>query len=103
MYPDERSLVARMADRPFALLGVNSDADLEILKSRMKEESITWRSWRNGGSTTGPISTRWNVRGWPTIYLVDSGGVIRHKGHSGDELMAAIDDLVDRAEAVSAR
>ncbi len=99
MYPHERSLVEKMKDRPFALLGVNSDEDLEKLRQRMEEEEITWRSWRNGGSTSGPISTRWNVRGWPTIYVIDHRGVIRFKNVRGDALDRAIEELVAEAEA----
>ena len=102
MYPHERSLVKRMADRPFALLGVNSDEDLDALKERMTEENITWRSWRNGGTTSGPISTEWNVSGWPTLYVIDHKGVIRHKGLRGEELDAALDVLVAEAEAEAA-
>jgi hypothetical protein len=45
MYPHERSLVADLKDKPFALLGVNSDSDLSVLKPRLVEESITWLSW----------------------------------------------------------
>ncbi len=101
MYPHERSLVKKMADRPFVLLGVNSDEDLEQLKGRMAEESITWRSWRNGGSTRGPISSKWNVTGWPTIYVIDHKGVIRHKNLRGDALDEAIEELVAEAEAES--
>ena len=99
MYPHERSLVEKMEGRPFALLGVNSDEDLEKLRERMQEENITWRSWRNGGSTAGPISTQWNVSGWPTIYLIDHRGVIRHKDLRGEELDQAIEELVSKAEA----
>ena len=98
MYPHERSLVEKMKDRPFALLGVNSDEDLEKLRQRMEEEEITWRSWRNGGSTTGPISSRWNVRGWPTIYVIDHRGVIRFKDLRGEALDRAIEELVAEAE-----
>ena len=32
MYPHERSLVKRLADQPFALVGINSDKDREKLK-----------------------------------------------------------------------
>ena len=103
MDPHERSLVKELAGRPFALLGVNSDEDLEALKARMVEENITWRSWRNGGSTSGPISTAWNVSGWPTIYLIDHEGVIRHKDLRGDELEKAIEALVEVAEAAAAK
>ena len=34
MYPHERSLVKRLENKPFALLGVNSDRDREALKNR---------------------------------------------------------------------
>ena len=101
MYPHERSLVKKMSDRPFALLGVNSDEDLDALKERMVEENITWRSWRNGGSTSGPISSKWNVSGWPTIYVIDHEGIIRHKNLRGEELDAALEVLIAKAEGGS--
>ncbi len=83
MYPHERSLVKRLKDEPFALLGINSDRDREKIKQTCKDKKITWRSFWNGGSTNGPISTAWNVRGWPTIYILDDKGVIRFKGPRG--------------------
>jgi len=98
MYPHERSLVSEYASRPFAIIGVNSDDDREVLKERILEESITWRSFWNGGSTRGPISTTWNVSGWPTLYLIDHEGVIRHKGLRGDKLDTALEELVPKAE-----
>ncbi len=98
MYPHERSLVSEYASRPFAIIGVNSDDDREVLKERILEESITWRSFWNGGSTRGPISTTWNVSGWPTLYLIDHEGVIRHKGLRGDKLDSALEEMVPKAE-----
>ncbi len=94
MYPHERSLVKRLADEPFALIGVNSDRDLEALKKVIKKENITWRSFRNGGSKTGPISSAWNVRGWPTIYVLDHKGVIRYKNVRDEQLDKAVDTLL---------
>ena len=86
MYPHERSLVKDMKDRPFALIGVNSDADKEKLRPRMEEENITWRSFWNGPKGTGgPISEAWNVSGWPTLYVIDHNGVIRAKSVGFDK------------------
>jgi hypothetical protein len=102
MYPHERSLVKKMEGKPFALVGVNSDRDRAELKKAMEKENITWRSFWNGGSTSGPISTRWAVRGWPTLYLIDHKGVVRKKwvGSPGDKVMnQEIDRLVKEAEA----
>jgi hypothetical protein len=79
MYPHERSLVKRLEGKPFALVGINSDADREKLKEVLKKEQITWRSWWDGGSTWGPIASKWNVTGWPTIYVLDAKGVIRSR------------------------
>src|SRR5947209_15620884 len=95
MYPHERSLVKRLEGKPFALLGVNSDTDKEELKKRMAEEKITWRSFWNGPKgTDGPISRAWNVRGWPTVYVLDPRGVIRAKGVRGKQMDRVVDELL---------
>ena len=98
MYPHERSLVKRLADKPFALLGVNSDDDKDKLKKVLEEEKITWRSWWDGGSTEGPIATKYNVRGWPTIYVLDAKGVIRYKDVRGEAMDKAVDALLKEME-----
>jgi len=94
MYPHERSLVKRLANEPFALVGVNSDEDREELKRTLVKEEITWRSFWDGGSRSGPIATKWNVTGWPTIYVIDAKGVIRFKGVRGDAMDKAVDELL---------
>ncbi len=102
MYPHERSLVKRLENKPFALIGINSDTDKDKLKEAMQKENITWRSFWNGPhGTSGPISERWNVHGWPTMYLIDAKGVIRHKflgSPGGETLDKLIDELVKEAE-----
>ena len=80
MYPHERSLVKKLSDKPFALIGVNSDRNLDRIRKTVKEKDLTWRSFWNGEQGTGgPISQEWQVTGWPTIYVMDSQGVIRYK------------------------
>ena len=95
MYPHERSLVKRLENEPFALIGVNSDGDLEKLRPRLEEENITWRSFWNGPKGTGgPISERWGVKGWPTIYVLDHEGRIRFKNIRGEGIDKAVDQLL---------
>ena len=93
MYPHERSLVARMKDKPFTLLGVNSDS-AERYRKAIKENDITWPSFWDGGNTRGPIVTKWAVTGWPTIYVLDAKGVIRYKGVRGEAMDDAVDTLM---------
>ena len=100
MYPHERSLVSKLKDEPFALIGVNSDRDLAKLRPRLKEENISWRSFWNGpNGTSGPISAKWGVRGWPTIYILDHKGVIRFKGPRGEKMDEAVDQLLEEMGA----
>ena len=82
MYEHERSLVKRLEGKPFALIGVNSDSNREELKKVLVDEHITWRSFWAGG-TSGPIPTQWQIMGWPTVFIIDHKGVIRHKFDQG--------------------
>jgi hypothetical protein len=72
---------------------VNSDADREGLQKVMRKKHISWRSFWDE-STDGPISRAWNVTGWPTNYVIDYEGVIRHKKKRGESLDRAIGDLL---------
>jgi hypothetical protein len=99
MYPHERSLVKRLENRPFALIGINSDRDRDELKKVLENEKITWRSFWNGGSTDGPISNAWKVRGWPTIYVLDANGVIRARDVRGEAMDHAVDELLAELDA----
>ena len=98
MFPHERSLVKRLENAPFALIGVNSDKDKQLIKDKNVKQGITWRSFWNGTEGTGgPISKEWRVRGWPTLFVIDHEGVIRRRwlGSPGDQIMdAAIDEAI---------
>ena len=83
---------------------MNSDADREATKQVVQEYDLTWRSFWNGGSTAGPISSAWNVNVWPTVYVIDHEGVIRWKSVRGrkvrtEDLDETIAALVAGAEA----
>ena len=98
MYPHERSLVAKMKGKPFALIGVNSDSK-EKVQAALKRENITWRSFWDGGNTGGPIATQYGVQSWPTIYVIDHEGIIRYKGVRGNAMDAAVEDLLGKVSA----
>jgi hypothetical protein len=99
MIPHERSLVEQMKDKPFALIGINSDRDKDYFHSKAKEMGVTLRSFWNGPrGTSGPISSKWGVRGWPTIYVLDHKGVIRFTGTRGERMTAAVEQLLGEME-----
>jgi hypothetical protein len=99
MYDHERSLVARLQNKPFALVGVNSDDTRESAKKAVTDEHLTWRSFFDGNG--GPIAGQWQIASFPTVYLIDHKGVVRHIhiGNPGDEVLdQEIDQLVKEAE-----
>jgi hypothetical protein len=98
MLPHEKALVKRLQDKPFALLGINNDGTADEVRPRFQKEGITWRNAIE--PEKGSLASRWNVNGYPTLYLVDAEGVIRHSwlGSPGDEVLdQAIDALLDEA------
>ncbi len=100
MIPHERSLVERLKDKPFALIGINSDTDKDYYHSEAKSMGVTWRSfWAGPRGTGGPIPSKWGVRGWPTIYVLDHKGVIRFTGTRGPAMDKAVDQLLGEMEA----
>jgi peroxiredoxin len=95
MYPQERALVAKLKDKPFALVSVSTDADVETLTKSIASGEITWRCWWDG--TSGPITTRWGIDGFPSIFVLDRSGVIRFKDVRGDDLDKAVASLLGEA------
>jgi hypothetical protein len=102
MLPHERSLVTKLEKKPFVLLGVDSDPDKAKFKEQCAKEQVTWPFFYDG-STSGPIATAWKVRVWPTIYVLDAKGVIRHKGLQDEALEKAVEALIAEAEAAAAK
>jgi peroxiredoxin len=97
-YPQERELVAKLKDRPFALLCVNTDPDVATLKKSIASGEITWRCWWDG-ETTQPITTRWGISSFPSIFVIDRAGVIRFKEVYGADLDRAVASLLDEPSA----
>jgi thiol-disulfide isomerase/thioredoxin len=98
MVPHERAMSQRLEGKSFALVGVNGDETQTDADRAVAKENMTWRSFWNGGGAEGPISTAWNVHGWPTVCVLDSKGVIRLKfeGYGGKKSDSLLDEIVDQ-------
>jgi hypothetical protein len=95
--------VKNLADRPFALIGVNvGGLSVKELGEVMAREKLTWRSFADPGQAGhGSIAKQWNLSNTPTFYLLDHRGVIRHKWTAppgAKALDAAMEKLLREAE-----
>ena len=92
MLPHERALVERLKNKPFALIGINTD-DPATWRQRSKADPISWRNALEG-SNRGQLCRAWSVDRFPTIYVLDGKGVIRYANVRGEAMDKAVDELL---------
>jgi thiol-disulfide isomerase/thioredoxin len=91
MIPHEREMVERLKDKPFALISVSGDDKVETLRTFLEKEKMPWTHWfaeRKG------ILKDWNIRYFPTIYILDHTGKIRFKDLRGEKMEEAVNELL---------
>jgi thiol-disulfide isomerase/thioredoxin len=93
-FPAEKELATKYADKPVALLGVNSDSEKEIAVKLAKEEGLSWPSYFDEGTTRGPIARQWAIEFWPTVILLDHRGVIRYRFKGMKKVDEAVEILL---------
>jgi|ERR1051325_8519264 hypothetical protein len=109
MIPHERSLVEKYKGRPFVIVGVESEPDIEFARRKSKEAGIAWRNFWNGPIpqfprvSLGPISGAWGISSWPTVFLLDANGRVRYRNPRGEALDRAIESLLDELVAAESR
>lgn len=93
MIPHEREMVERLKDKPFVFISVSADDDKKDLEGFLEKEKMPWTHWWNKGAEN-PMLRDWNIRFFPTIYILDAEGKIRFKGVRGKQMDKAVDDLL---------
>jgi len=100
MIPHNREVAKKLADKPFVLVSVSADEKKETLEAFMKKQEMPWTHWWDGRG--GKVAELWDVEAYPTLYVIDHKGVIRHKqrgfGDDSKELDEMIEKLVKAAE-----
>jgi hypothetical protein len=86
-----------MEGRPFVLLGVNGDHEVQTIQQVGLRDHLPWRNWWNGGSH-GPLTEIYAVKSWPTTLVLDADGVVRYRGLYGEQLDRAVEALVRETE-----
>ncbi len=97
LQPMLAEISTRHHSKPLSILGVNTDDRVTALKA-LASSSLDWRCWLDG-STSGPITREWNLRHFPTLYLIGPDGVILEKDPSLPALSQALDRAFNTVEA----
>lgn len=88
-----RSLMDEMKGEPFVLLEVSHGVK-ETVESHVENGEIVWPVVWDGPTAGGPIEKIWAVESWPTIYVIDSNGVIRNRDIYLRDLAGAVRSLI---------
>jgi peroxiredoxin len=100
MLPVQRALlkrlnsVERLKDK-FVLVSVSADPRKAKVKQFIADNPMPWTHWYNGNK--GGIVEAWDVRVFPTTYVLDARGVIRYKfaGKANEKLLnRAVNNLL---------
>jgi peroxiredoxin len=92
MYTDNRKLIEQYRHQPFAVLGVLKYDTQEAADAEVEKGEINWRCWYDG--VKGPITRRWNISGWPTVFLIDGKGTIRHRDPPDEKIGELVAELL---------
>ena len=97
-YPYQRLMLEIFNEDSVTLLAVNSDDDRDYALRAREDSDLHFRAWWDGYGehhAFGPIATAWDVREWPTIYVLDANGVIRYVHKHDLEVVLAAQVLLD--------
>jgi thiol-disulfide isomerase/thioredoxin len=96
MIPHEREMVEKFKDKPFVLVSISADEEKKELEDFIAKEPMPWAHWWDGAEAT--LLRQWNIQSFPTIYVIDAKGVIRHKNVRGEQLEKAVAGLLAEAK-----
>ena len=79
---------AQLKDKNAVVIGVNTDIETEAKKA-LADYQVSFRNVLDNTSS-GPNTTLYNLRNFPTLYLIDPKGLIAIKNGSLDAMVAQI-------------
>ena len=102
MWAHNRRIVEMFQDKPFAFLGILAE-DASKLQPLVADKKVTWQNWVDGQD--GPIGKAWRISAYPTLYIIDHEGIIRHVARGAvpaQRLQSAVRELLDKVPATDA-
>jgi thiol-disulfide isomerase/thioredoxin len=97
MIPHTNQLFEKMKGKPVVIVSVSADNKQEDLTKFLKTNKMPWTHWFDGPN--GSVGQLWGIRAYPTIYVIDHKGVVRHHQEGGSHAMdAVIEKLVKEAD-----
>jgi len=97
--PGEKAVMQKFAGKPVAFVGINGDDKREVGKKSSSKHGLPGKSfWGRWSGTDGKQTLavdQWNIRFWPSYYVIDPKGVIRFK-RCWDTEPAKLEEVINK-------
>lgn len=94
MTPKLKQLYEKYAQRGLLIVGVHTTGFAENMADYVAQESLAWPVAADVDDATVKA---WNVRNYPSLFVIDRGGKVRFAGLYRDDLQRAVEQLLDEA------
>ena len=79
--------------RGLEIFSISLDEDMVTLSKYLDENPVRWTVAADHKGWRSPILSRFNILGTPTLYLLDSSGLIMGRDYGGEELQMKMHQL----------
>ncbi len=93
--PEYKKLYKKYHNKGLNIIAVSSDRHTYYWKKALKQDSLPWINLLD---STQRVKNKYNIKSYPTMFLVDSKGKIVGKNLWGKELIYKIDSLLKKTE-----
>jgi thiol-disulfide isomerase/thioredoxin/ankyrin repeat protein len=88
--PHLKRVAKAFADKPFTLLSISLDDDVEAAKRMIKQKDMAWSHVLEGGWGENELPALYGVMGIPQLFLIDQQGRISARSLRGHDIDAAV-------------
>jgi peroxiredoxin len=91
--PEVRSAYETFHPKGFEIIGISLDSSKTKLQQFVSEQNMTWPQYFDGQKWNGPLVKRFQLDSIPTMWLLDTNGVLRvahARGHLAEKIQAVM-------------
>jgi thiol-disulfide isomerase/thioredoxin len=94
--PNLKELYSEFHSRGFEIVSIGLDEKdrLDMARAFIQENNLPWKVSLSGRGYEDEAASLYNVNGLPSIWLIDGDGILQHQDLHGDELRAAVEQMV---------
>jgi len=96
--PNVKKVYGEFHDRGFEIIGISLDREKEKLEEYIKSNEISWPQVFDGNAWDNRVGRLYAVVSIPSTFLLDREGKIRYRNLRGEELRAAVEELVNEGK-----